>query len=118
MFETARAALYPVLPLRDIVVFPHMIVPLFVGREKSVRALEAVMKEDKQILLVAQKAIARKTGARGLRSIMEAILLDSMFELPSLAGVSEIVINREVVEGRAKPLHIYSDRRGDVGAGD
>ncbi|MBV9654611.1 MAG: LON peptidase substrate-binding domain-containing protein, partial [Acetobacteraceae bacterium] len=45
--------LLPVLPLRDIVVFPHMIVPLFVGREKSVRALEAVMKEDKQILLVA-----------------------------------------------------------------
>ena len=44
-----------VLPLRDIVVFPHMIVPLFVGREKSVRALEAVMKDDKQILLVAQK---------------------------------------------------------------
>ena len=43
-----------VLPLRDIVVFPHMIVPLFVGREKSVRALEAVMQDDKQILLVAQ----------------------------------------------------------------
>ncbi|HEX5452278.1 MAG TPA: endopeptidase La, partial [Stellaceae bacterium] len=55
MFEPARAALYPVLPLRDIVVFPHMIVPLFVGREKSVRALEDVMKDDKQILLVAQK---------------------------------------------------------------
>ena len=49
------ASLYPVLPLRDIVLFPHMIVPLFVGREKSVRALEDVMKEDKQILLVAQK---------------------------------------------------------------
>src|SRR5471032_1032764 len=46
---------FPVLPLRDIVVFPHMIVPLFVGREKSVRALEDVMKEDKQILLVTQK---------------------------------------------------------------
>src|SRR6201995_6094206 len=44
-----------VMPLRDIVVFPHMIVPLFVGREKSVRALEAVMRDDKQILLVAQK---------------------------------------------------------------
>src|SRR5947209_10043 len=44
-----------VLPLRDIVVFPHMIVPLFVGREKSVRALEAVMQDDKQILLVAQR---------------------------------------------------------------
>jgi ATP-dependent Lon protease len=51
----AQGDLLAVLPLRDIVVFPHMIVPLFVGREKSVRALEAVMKEDKQILLVAQK---------------------------------------------------------------
>jgi ATP-dependent Lon protease len=59
MFETARAALYPVLPLRDIVVFPHMIVPLFVGREKSVRALEDVMKDDKQILLVTQKSAAQ-----------------------------------------------------------
>src|SRR5471032_2453348 len=46
---------FPVLPLRDIVVFPHMIVPLFVGRERSVRALEDVMKDDKQILLVTQK---------------------------------------------------------------
>ena len=46
---------YPVLPLRDIVVFPHMIVPLFVGREKSVRALEAVMESDSPILLAAQK---------------------------------------------------------------
>ena len=51
----AGAESMAVLPLRDIVVFPHMIVPLFVGREKSVRALEAVMKEDKQILLVAQR---------------------------------------------------------------
>src|ERR1051325_1513151 len=59
MFETARAALYPVLPLRDIVVFPHMIVPLFVGREKSVRAVEDVMKDDKQILLVTQKNAAQ-----------------------------------------------------------
>src|SRR5439155_20555394 len=67
---------------------------------------------------IVHRAILRKTGARGLRSIMEAILLDSMFELPSLVGVSEIVINREVVEGRAKPLQIYSDRRGDVGTGD
>src|SRR6516165_2904743 len=45
---------YPVLPLRDIVVFPHMIVPLFVGREKSIRALEEVMKADKLILLATQ----------------------------------------------------------------
>jgi len=54
-----RGDLMPVLPLRDIVVFPHMIVPLFVGREKSVRALEAVMRDDKQILLVAQKNAAQ-----------------------------------------------------------
>jgi ATP-dependent Lon protease len=57
--QGAHAELLPVLPLRDIVVFPHMIVPLFVGREKSVRALEAVMKDDKQILLVAQKNAAQ-----------------------------------------------------------
>jgi ATP-dependent Lon protease len=59
MLDPARGALYPVLPLRDIVVFPHMIVPLFVGREKSVRALEDVMKDDKQILLVTQKNAAQ-----------------------------------------------------------
>jgi len=59
MLEPVRGVLYPVLPLRDIVVFPHMIVPLFVGREKSVRALEDVMKDDKQILLVTQKNAAQ-----------------------------------------------------------
>jgi ATP-dependent Lon protease len=59
MFDKPGAQLYPVLPLRDIVVFPHMIVPLFVGREKSVRALEDVMKDDKQILLVTQKNAAQ-----------------------------------------------------------
>jgi ATP-dependent Lon protease len=53
--EVVKGQSFPVLPLRDIVVFPHMIVPLFVGREKSVRALEDVMADDKQILLVAQK---------------------------------------------------------------
>ncbi len=55
---SASGELFPVLPLRDIVVFPHMIVPLFVGRDKSVRALEDVMKDDKKILLVAQKDAA------------------------------------------------------------
>jgi ATP-dependent Clp protease ATP-binding subunit ClpX len=59
---------------------------------------------------VAKKAIGRKTGARGLRSILEQNLLDTMFELPSLEGVSEVAINREVIEGRAKPLYIYADR--------
>ena len=50
-----RRHVFPVLPLRDIVVFPHMIVPLFVGREKSIRALEEVMRADKQILLATQQ---------------------------------------------------------------
>src|ERR1700746_2082107 len=63
MLESGRRALYPVLPLRDIVVFPHMIVPLFGGREKSVRALEDVMKDDKQILLVTQKSAAQDDPA-------------------------------------------------------
>src|SRR5262249_4351372 len=59
---------------------------------------------------IARKAITRKTGARGLRSIMEGILLDTMFDLPSLEGVEEVVISREVVEGTARPLHIYATR--------
>jgi ATP-dependent Lon protease len=59
MLEMTHGQVYPVLPLRDIVVFPHMIVPLFVGREKSVRALEDVMSDDKQILLVTQKNAAQ-----------------------------------------------------------
>ena len=60
-----RAALYPVLPLRDIVVFPHMIVPLFVGREKSINALEEVMRADKQILLATQKDAERRRSDAG-----------------------------------------------------
>jgi ATP-dependent Clp protease ATP-binding subunit ClpX len=71
---------------------------------------------DDALQAIAKKAIARKTGARGLRSIMEGILLDPMYELPGLEGVEEMVINREVVEGRAKPLQIYTDRREDVGS--
>ena len=59
---------------------------------------------------IARKAIERKTGARGLRSIMESILLDTMFDLPSLEGVEEVVISKEVVEGTARPLYIYADR--------
>ncbi|MEA1942813.1 MAG: ATP-dependent Clp protease ATP-binding subunit ClpX [Pseudomonadota bacterium] len=66
---------------------------------------------------VAAKAIARKTGARGLRSIMEGILLETMFDLPGLEGVEEIVVNAEVVEGNAKPLFIYAERKDDKRTG-
>ena len=65
MLDIPRGNLFPVLPLRDIVVFPHMIVPLFVGREKSVRALDDVMKDDKQILLVTQRNAAQDDPTPG-----------------------------------------------------
>jgi len=58
MVETQLSAI-PILPLRDVVVYPHMVIPLFVGREKSIQALEAAMDNDKQILLVAQKSAAQ-----------------------------------------------------------
>ncbi|MGD9398477.1 MAG: ATP-dependent Clp protease ATP-binding subunit ClpX [Methyloceanibacter sp.] len=70
---------------------------------------------DEALLEIAKKAIERKTGARGLRSIMEGILLDTMFELPSMRGVEEVVISAEVVDGKARPLRIYSDRQEEVG---
>jgi len=60
---------------------------------------------------IAKRAISRKTGARGLRSIMEDILLDTMFELPGLDDVVEVVVNDEAVNGLSKPLLIYSDRK-------
>ncbi len=63
---------------------------------------------------IAKKGIARKTGARGLRSIMESILLDTMFELPGMEGVEEVVISGEVVDGEASPLHIYADAPEDA----
>jgi ATP-dependent Clp protease ATP-binding subunit ClpX len=59
---------------------------------------------------IAEKAIARKTGARGLRSIIEGILLETMFELPSLEGVDEVVISDEVIKGNASPLYIYGEK--------
>jgi ATP-dependent Clp protease ATP-binding subunit ClpX len=65
---------------------------------------------------ISRKAIERKTGARGLRSIMEANLLETMFELPALKGVEEVVIGPEVVEGSARPLRIYSDRADEKGS--
>src|SRR6266536_970065 len=65
---------------------------------------------EEALCAIARRAIDRKTGARGLRSIMEGILLDTMFDLPSLAGVEEVVISKEGVEGTARPLYIYADR--------
>ncbi len=82
---------YPVLPLRDIVVFPHMIVPLFVGREKSVRALEAVMKEDKQILLASQKdASEDEPTPEGIYRVGVLASVMQMLKLPD--GTVKVVV--------------------------
>ena len=71
---------------------------------------------EEALAAIARKAIDRKTGARGLRSIMEGILLDTMFDLPGLEGVEKVVISREVVEGTAQPLYIYAARAGNAAA--
>ncbi|MEM6407286.1 MAG: endopeptidase La [Pseudomonadota bacterium] len=87
---------YPVLPLRDIVVFPHMIVPLFVGRDKSVRALEEVMRDDKQILLSAQ-----------IDPSVDEPETDGIYEIGVLANVLQLLklpdgTVKVLVEGRAR----------------
>src|SRR5947208_11602869 len=88
--------LVPVLPLRDIVVFPHMIVPLFVGREKSVRALEEVMTEEKQILLLTQKNAGEDDPAP-----------DGLYRVGTLATVLQLLklpdqTVRVLVEGKTR----------------
>jgi ATP-dependent Lon protease len=96
---------YPLLPLRDIVVFPHMIVPLFVGREKSVKALEEVIRSDTHILLATQKNAADDDPAT-----------DSIYEVGTLASVLQLLklpdgTVKVLVEGaeRAK-ISRYTDR--------
>jgi ATP-dependent Lon protease len=101
MTETIRGELLPVLPLRDIVVFPHMIVPLFVGREKSVRALEAVMREDKQILLVAQKNAAQDDPGA-----------DDLFQVGTVSTVLQLL---KLPDGTVKVL-VEGGRRAKVEA--
>ena len=85
------------------------------GRLFEMESVDLNFTED-ALKAVALKAINRKTGARGLRSILESILLETMFDLPGLEDVEEIAINGEVVEGRAKPLYIYADRLEESGS--
>src|SRR6187431_811286 len=96
---------YPVLPLRDIVVFPHMIVPLFVGREKSIRALEEVMKNDALILLATQKNASDDDPST--ESIYEVGTLASVLQLLKLPDGTVKVL----VEGVARAnVRKYADR--------
>src|SRR6195952_4579560 len=94
--DTNSGQLAPVLPLRDIVVFPHMIVPLFVGREKSVRALEEVMSDEKQILLLTQKnKDDDDPGADGLHRIGTLATVLQLLKLPDQTV-------RVLVEGKSR----------------
>ena len=107
---------YPVLPLRDVVVFPHMIVPLFVGREKSVSALEAVMLDDKQILLASQKDPSEDQPTTDtifeigvLASVLQLLKLPDgtvkvLVEGQSRVQINEYVANEDFFEARAKYL--------------
>src|SRR5262245_28136720 len=98
--EGGTERLYPVLPLRDIVVFPHMIVPLFVGREKSVRALEDVMGENKQILLVTQKNAADDNPSTD--EIYQVGTLASVLQLLKLPDQTVKVLVEGTVRARVK----------------
>jgi ATP-dependent Lon protease len=102
---TNPSNLYPVLPLRDIVVFPHMIVPLFVGREKSVRALEDVMKDDRQILLVAQKNAAQDDPDS--QDIFEVGTVSTVLQLLKLPDGTVKVL---VEGGQRARISVFTDR--------
>ena len=105
----ARVISLPILPLRDIVVFPHMIVPLFVGREKSIKALEAVMAQDKQIILVTQKeASLEDPDASGLYGIGTVGTILQLLKLPD--GAVKVL-----VEGGERVLLDGNSLRDDGG---
>ena len=122
MSEQPASAIFPVLPLRDIVVFPHMIVPLFVGREKSIHALEEVMKDDKQILLVAQKNAAQDDPGRDdiyrvgtVSSVLQLLKLPDgtvkvLVEGQARARITSFIDNPRFFQVRAELL---SDRPSD-----
>ena len=126
--DTPQTTSYPVLPLRDIVVFPHMIVPLFVGREKSVRALEEVMGEDKQILLSSQidpgqddpdEAGIYRTGV--LANVLQLLKLPDgtvkvLVEGKSRVRITEFVENPNFYEAHAEVLEEFPGVQEEIPA--
>jgi ATP-dependent Lon protease len=98
--------LLPLLPLRDVVVFPHMVIPLFVGRTKSIKALESAMEAGKSIILVAQKSAAKDEPAT-----------EDMYRIGSIANILQMLklpdgTVKVLVEGtqRAKVLHVIDEK--------
>ncbi len=120
--ENSQSTTYPVLPLRDIVVFPHMIVPLFVGRDKSVRALEEVMQDDKQILLSSQIDPAQDDPATDeiyrsgvLANVLQLLKLPDgtvkvLVEGKSRVAITDFIDNDDFFEARAEELiEVFGD---------
>ena len=120
--ENSQSTTYPVLPLRDIVVFPHMIVPLFVGRDKSVRALEEVMQDDKQILLSSQIDPAQDDPATDeiyrsgvLANVLQLLKLPDgtvkvLVEGKSRVTITDFIDNDDFFEARAEELiEVFGD---------
>ncbi|MGE0668904.1 MAG: endopeptidase La [Sphingomonadales bacterium] len=128
MQKSDKSNTFPVLPLRDIVVFPHMIVPLFVGREKSVRALEDVMKDDKKILLVTQKDAGQDDPGHAdifrvgtIASVLQLLKLPDgtvkvLVEGGSRARLEEFVDNPEFFEARASEIDETLAERAELEA--
>ncbi len=121
-------ALYPVLPLRDIVVFPHMIVPLFVGREKSVKALEDVMQEDKQILLLTQKDASQDEPSQDglytkgtIGTVLQLLKLPDgtvkvLVEGGERANVIQFAENPDFFQAFAEPVEEYEGDKPELDA--
>ena len=102
----ATVGLYPLLPLRDVVVFPHMVIPLFVGRAKSIKALESAMEAGKSIVLVAQKSAAKDEPS-----------IDDLYRIGSIANILQMLklpdgTVKVLVEGtqRAKVLRVLDEK--------
>ncbi len=126
--QASNGALYPVLPLRDIVVFPHMIVPLFVGREKSVRALEDVMQDDKHILLLTQKNASQDDpGKDDLYTLGTVGTVLQLLKLPDgtvkvlvegshRAKVVRFADNNEFFQAFAEPIDEFQGDKGELEA--
>ena len=117
---TSEIVQYPLLPLRDVVVFPHMVIPLFVGRPKSIKAMETAMEAGKSILLVAQKSAAKDDpGPQDMYAIGCVSNILQMLKLPD--GTVKVlveggtrahirdVIDEQMISADGKPLLIYSD---------
>jgi ATP-dependent Lon protease len=124
----AGGALYPVLPLRDIVVFPHMVVPLFVGREKSVRALEDVMQDDKHILMLTQKTSTQDDPTQDdlfnigtVGTVLQLLKLPDgtvkvLVEGSHRAQVTQFTTNADFFQAFAEPIEEFSGDRAELDA--